>query len=99
MIKNYLRTLFRNVAKSKAYSLINVTGLSIGMAAALLIILWIQNELSMERFHEKEDRIYVMYNRDADVAGNRWAWGNTPKVLAPTLKADYPEVEDAVRFS
>ncbi len=99
MIKNYLRTLLRNFAKSKAYSLINITGLSVGMAAALLIILWIQNELRMERFHEKEDRIYVMYNRDADPEGNRWAWDNTPKILAPTLKADYPEVEDAVRFN
>ena len=99
MITNYLRTLFRNFAKSKAYSLINITGLSIGMAAALLIILWIQNEMSMERFHEKEDRIYVMYNRDSDGEGNRWAWDNTPKILAPTLKADYPEVEDVVRFN
>ncbi|MGS2738002.1 ABC transporter permease, partial [Sinomicrobium sp. M5D2P17] len=99
MIRNYLSTLFRNFAKNKAHSLINVTGLSVGMAAALLIILWIRNELGMERFHEKEDRIYVMYNRDADPEGNRWAWNNTPKVLAPTLKADYPEVEDAVRFN
>lgn len=99
MIKNYLRILFRNFTKSKAYSLINITGLSVGMAAALLIILWIQNELGMEQFHEKKDRIYVMYNRDADPEGNRWAWDNTPKILAPTLKTDYPEVEDAVRFN
>ncbi|MGS2764924.1 ABC transporter permease [Sinomicrobium sp. M5D2P9] len=99
MIRNYLSTLFRNFAKNKAHSLINLTGLSVGMAAALLIILWIRNELGMERFHEKEERIYVMYNRDADPEGNRWAWNNTPKILAPTLKADYPEVEDAVRFN
>ncbi|WP_257666729.1 ABC transporter permease [Parapedobacter tibetensis] len=99
MITNYLRTLLRNFAKNKAYSLINITGLSIGMAAAMLIIGWIQNELSMDRFHEKEDRIYVMHNHDSDPEGNRWAWNNTPKILAPTLKADYPEVEDAVRFN
>ncbi len=99
MVANYFSILLRNFAKSKVYSLINLTGLSVGMAAALLIILWIRNELGMERFHEHVDRIYVMYNRDSDPQGNRWAWGNTPKILAPTLKADYPEVEDAVRFN
>lgn len=99
MIKNYLKTLLRDFLKSRAYSLINIVGLSIGMAAVILIMLWVQNELSMERFHEKADRIYVMYNRDINPEGNRWAWGNTPKILAPTLKTDYPEVEDAVRFN
>ncbi|MEH6304343.1 ABC transporter permease [Olivibacter sp. CPCC 100613] len=99
MIKNYLKMLLRDFLKSKAYSLINISGLSIGMAAVILIMLWVQNELSMERFHEKEDRIYVMYNRDINPDGNRWAWNNTPKILAPTLKTDYPEIEDATRFT
>ncbi|HWV74598.1 MAG TPA: ABC transporter permease [Pseudosphingobacterium sp.] len=99
MIKNYLKTLLRDFLKSKAYSMINITGLSMGMAAVILITLWVQNELSMERFHEKAERIYVMYNRDISPEGYRWAWGNTPKILAPTLKTDYPEVEDAVRFT
>lgn len=99
MLKNYFKVLFRNIFKSKVFSLINLTGLSIGMGAAILILLWISNELSMERFHEKGDRIYVMYNRDADPSGKRWAWNNTPKVLAPTIKKDYPEVEDVVRYN
>ena len=99
MFKNYCKVLFRNIFKNKVFSLINLTGLSIGMGAAILILLWIANELGMERFHEKGDRIYAMYNRDADPAGKRWAWNTTPKVLAPTLKKDYPEVEDVVRYN
>lgn len=99
MLKNYLKVLFRNIFKSKVFSLINLTGLSIGMGTAILIFLWIENELSMDRFHEKSDRIYVMYNRDKDPSGQSWAWDNTPKVLASALKKDYPEVEDAVRYS
>lgn len=99
MFRNYLKVLFRNIFKSKVFSLINLTGLSIGMGTAILIFLWIGNELSIERFHEKADRIYVMYNRDKDPSGQAWAWDNTPKPLATTLKKDYPEVEDAVRFN
>lgn len=98
MFKNYLKTLLRNIRKNKTYSLINITGLSIGMAAAILILLWIQNEMSIERFHEKGDRLYLMYNRDKDPEGKAWAWPNTPKVMATTLRNDYPEVEDAVRY-
>lgn len=99
MLKNYLKVLFRNIFKSKVFSFINLTGLSIGMGAAILIFLWIDNELSMDRFHEKADRIFVMHNRDTDPSGKKWAWNNTPKVLGPTLIKDYPEVEDVVRFN
>ncbi|MBO9618392.1 MAG: ABC transporter permease [Niabella sp.] len=96
MIKNYFKTAFRNLWKSKGFTAINILGLAIGMAAALLILLWIENELSMDRFHAKGDRIYWMYNRDR-VANESWAWGNTSAPLAPALKKDYPEVEDVAR--
>lgn len=96
MIKNYFKTAFRNLWKSRGFTAINILGLAIGMAAAMLILLWIGNEWSMDRFHAKGDRIYWMYNRDR-VAGEAWAWGNTSTPLAPALKKDYPEVEDATR--
>jgi len=99
MIKNYFKIAFRNLWRNKSFSSINIFGLAIGMASALLIFLWMQNELSIDRFHKKGERIYVMYNRDKDAQGKTWAWPNTPKILAPTLKKDYPEVEDAVRFN
>jgi ABC-type antimicrobial peptide transport system permease subunit len=99
MIKNYFKIAFRNLWRNKGFTAINIFGLAIGMASAILILLWIQNELSIDRFHKKGDRIYMMYNRDHDAQGKAWAWPNTPKILATTLKKDYPEVEDAVRYN
>jgi predicted permease len=99
MFKNYFKAAFRNIRRNKGFSIINIAGLAVGMAAAMLILLWAQNELSTDRFYQKENRIYLMYNRDKDGAGNKWAWSNTPKILATTLKNNYPEVEDVVRYN
>ncbi len=99
MIKNYFKIAFRNLWKNQGFSAINIFGLAIGMASALLIFLWMQNEMSVDRFHKKGDRIYLMCNRDKDAEGKAWAWPNTPKILATTLKKDYAQVEDAVRFN
>ncbi len=99
MLKNYFKTAFRNLRRNKGFAFVNITGLAIGMAAAILILLWVQNELSTNRFYKKESRVYLMYNRDKDGEGNKWAWPNTPKILATTLKNDFPEVEDAVRYN
>lgn len=98
MFRNYFKIAFRNLWRNKGFSAINISGLAIGMASAILILLWIQNELSMDRFHKKGDRIYMMYNRDKDAQGNAFAWNTTSMIMAPTLKKDYPEVEDAVRY-
>ncbi|MBS1738390.1 MAG: ABC transporter permease [Bacteroidetes bacterium] len=99
MFKNYFKIALRNLWRNKAFSAINIFGLAIGMASVILILLWIQNEIGMERFHKKGERIYLMYNRDKDPDGKTWAWVNTPKILAPTLRKDYPEVEDVVRYN
>jgi predicted permease len=99
MFKNYFKSALRNFRRNKGFAFINIAGLAVGMAAAILILLWVQNELSTDRFYQKEDRIYLMYNRDKDGTGNKWAWPNTPKILATTLKNDYPEIEDAVRYN
>ncbi len=98
MLKNYFKIAFRNLWKRKGYSFINILGLTIGMASAILILLWIQNEMSFDRFFKKSDRLYTMYNRDK-FNGEVWAWNTTPKIMAPTLKHDYAEVEDAVRYN
>lgn len=99
MFKNYFKSAFRNLRRNKSFAFINIAGLAVGMTAAMLILLWAQNELSTDRFYQKENRIYLMYNRDKNSEGNVWAWPNTPKILATTLKNDYPEVEDAVRYN
>lgn len=98
MFKNYLKIAWRNLLRNKAFSVINIAGLAIGMASAILILLWIENELSHDRFHAKGDRIYTLNNRD-HFNGTYWAWASTPKILGPTIKQDYPEVEDAVRVT
>lgn len=98
MIKNFFKIASRSLWRNKVFSAINLLGLSVGMGCAILILMWIQHEMSVDRFHKKGDHIYQMYNRDKDAVGKIFAWPNTPKILAPTLKKDYPEVEDAVRF-
>src|SRR5690242_15022248 len=98
MLQTYFKTAIRNLKTNKGFSLVNIGGLSIGMAAAILILLWVQNELSTDRFYQKTGRIYWMYNRDKTQSGETMAGANTPRILAPTLKKNYPEVEDAVRF-
>ena len=68
------------------------------MASAILIFLWIQSELTYDRFHEKEDRIYEAWNR-AEFSGKLQCWNTTPKILARTVEKDLPEVERAVRVN
>ncbi|NII28868.1 FtsX-like permease family protein [Pseudoflavitalea sp. X16] len=96
MIKSFFRIAWRNMMRSKGFSSINIAGLVVGMASAILILLWIQNEVSYDQFHEKKDRIYEAWNR-AEFSGELNCWNTTPKVLARTLEKDLPEVEMAAR--
>jgi len=98
MFRNYLKVAFRNIRKYKIYSLINISGLAIGMACCVLIMLFIQDELSYDRYHEKADRIYRLVDSfDAEGELSRdFALSSAP--FAPTLIEDFPEVEDAVRL-
>jgi putative ABC transport system permease protein len=97
MMKTYIKIAWRNLMKNKSFSLINIIGLAIGMAGALLIALWLQNMLTMDRFHEKDDRLYVLSNRD-EFQGDKYAWTYTPKILGPSMAADFPEIEAFTRY-
>jgi len=81
----HLKIMLRNLQRGGIYSVINVGGLAIGMAAAILILAWIYHEWSYDRFHAKEKNIYVAYNR-ATVDGSVWCWDWTASPLGPTLK-------------
>ena len=96
MLKNFFKVAFRNLWRSKGFSAINIIGLAIGMGSAIIILLWIQNEVSYDQFHEKKDRIYEAWNR-ASFDGKLMSWNTTPKILARTLEKDLPEVEQATR--
>lgn len=98
MFRNFFKIAYRNLLRNKGFSLINIAGLSIGMASAILIILWIQNEVSYDQFHETKDRIYEAWNRSR-FDGKLACWNTTPKILARTLEHDLPEIERAVRVN
>jgi len=98
MFKHYLIAAFRGIKTNKLYSFINIFGLAVGMASSVLIFLWIEHEVSFDRFFSKAERIYLANNRDTS-GGEMTVWNNTSGPLAPALKKDYPEVEDAVRIN
>ncbi len=99
MFKNYLKIALRNMMRFKAYSSINIAGLAVGIACCLLIFLYVQDELSYDRFHEKGDRIFRLVD-SFDVEGDLsryFALSSAP--FAPALIEEFPLfVEDAVRF-
>jgi len=96
MITNLFKIAYRNLLRNKGISLINITGLAIGMAAAILILLWLQNEISYDRFHGNKNRIYEVWNRVA-FDGKISSWNTVSALTAPALEKDLPEVERAVR--
>jgi putative ABC transport system permease protein len=96
ILNSYLKVIVRNLARFKGFSFINISGLAIGMASAILILLWIQNEISFDQFHVKKDRIYVLYNR-AMINGKLECWPSVPTLLTPILQANYPQVEEVTR--
>lgn len=98
MFSNYFKIAFRNLLRNKTFSAINIFGLAIGMSSAVLILLWIQNEVSYDRFHEKGSRIYQAWNR-ATTNGETVSWTTTPKVLAKTMQQDFPEIEHVARVN
>jgi hypothetical protein len=71
MIKNIFRIIYRNISRQKGFTIINVSGLAVGMAASLLILMWVMDELSYEGFNEHADQIYVV-NQDQFYTGDRF---------------------------
>jgi len=98
LLRNYSKTISRNFLRSKTFSFVNITGLAIGMASALIILLWARNEMSYDLFHEKKDRIYQVLSRGS-FDGKPAIWPNTPMVMGPVLKKEYPQVEEMTRMN
>ncbi len=96
MLLNYFKTALRNILRNRFHALINITGLSIGMAAGILILMFVWDDLRFDRFHEKSERIYRVIREVPD-------WGMSlalnPLPMANALKIDLPEVEEAVSFT
>lgn len=94
MFRNYLKVAFRNIVRHKAFSILNIAGLAIGMACSILILLWVQNELSYDRFHSKADQLYRLTCNVGDFKA-----AVSPAGMAPGLKMEMPEIETIVRLS
>jgi putative ABC transport system permease protein len=97
MFKNYLKIALRNIVKNKLYSFINIGGLAIGLTCTILILLWVQDELSYDKFNTNADVLYRV-NWDFNWNGNEGIGPGTPPPLAAKLVTDIPEITDAVRL-
>jgi ABC-type antimicrobial peptide transport system permease subunit len=96
MIQNYFKIAFRNVLRHKGFTLINVTGLSVGMALCILIMLWVQDELSYDRFHENTDSIYRVLAMDIDEIRESLSAGS-PSPVGPALVDNFAEIKKFTR--
>lgn len=107
MFKNYFKVGIRNVLRHKAFSFINITGLGVGIACCILIMLYVKDELSYDKYHENYDNIYRVLHtyRHAENPGTLppptpqefQVWGGAP--VGPALKADFAEIESYFRFT
>jgi hypothetical protein len=93
MFRSYLKVALRALRRQKGYTFINIIGLTVGMACFILIGLWVKDELSFDRFHEKKDRIFRVVNKTEDSEFIPFP----TYALAPQLKSLYPEVEEFAR--
>ena len=98
MIKNYFKIAWRNLWRHKRMTMINVAGLGIGMAATVLIVLWVQNELSFDKFQPDAQNIYRIKVRIPISKKETWVWENSQYVLGDFALRQIPEVADVARL-
>ncbi|MGE0931883.1 ABC transporter permease [Peijinzhouia sedimentorum] len=97
MFLNYLKITLRSLQRNKGYASINILGLAIGMAGAMLILLWIQHEVSFDRFHTNGNRLYEAYHR-VEFDGILHSSNYTSEPMGPALAQEYPETEETSRY-
>jgi len=95
MIKNYFKTALRSLLKNKFYSLINISGLAVGLATGIMLLLWVQNELSFDKFNNGYKNIYE-FSSHFKSNGENLTWKGVPGPLAVMAKS-IPEVQSMVR--
>ncbi|WP_341834220.1 ABC transporter permease [Chitinophaga pollutisoli] len=97
MWRNYIKIAFRNIWKAKQVTFVNVVGLSVAIAAAMLLCMTVYREFSFDNFHEKGDRIFSVY-KDIRYPDKADVIRNMPHPMGPAMKAELPGVKEAVRF-
>jgi len=96
LFANYLKLAWRKTRRRKGYSLLNISGLALGMACAILIFLWVSDELSYDRFHPNADRVFRVITIDRSAERAVFS-GESPSLIGPTLASEYPEVINFTR--
>jgi putative ABC transport system permease protein len=99
MIRNYLKVAIRNLLKYRGYTFINILGLAVGIAASVLIFLYVTHEMSYDTFHEKADRAYRITADWSNQGDSRIHQLGTPFILAQTIRDKYPQVEAITQLS
>ncbi|HET7178595.1 MAG TPA: ABC transporter permease, partial [Chryseosolibacter sp.] len=97
MLLSHVKVAFRNLARNKVYSFINMGGLALGITACILLVIWATDELSYDRFHTNADHIYRVI-ANFDNSGKHIIWTNTPAPIAAFAKTEVPDIEHAVRI-
>lgn len=97
MIRQYIKIAWRSLLKNRLFTFLNVMGLASGLAVALLLMLYVKNERSFDRYHGRADRIYRV-GLTATFDGKSEKWANVPNVVGPSMKEKIPEVEQQVRW-
>ena len=97
MIKNYFKIAIRNLIRNRTYSFINVTGLGLGLATGFIMLLWVNNEYSMNRYHTKADRIYQV-NAKLNFGADETIWENTPAPVAVYARENISDIEKTARL-
>ena len=97
MIKNYFKIAFRNLVKNKFYTSINIIGLAVGIATCLLILLYVLDELSYDRYNSKANRVYRV-NNEVKFGGNYFDLAQTPPLMGPVMVKEFPQVEQCARI-
>ncbi len=98
MVRNFFSITLRNISKNKGFTLINITGMAVGLAASLLILLWVQDELSFEKFNHNADTIYRI-EEDQFYSGERYHVTVTPYPSGPVWKQKIPEIKEQTRLN
>ena len=97
MLKNYIKTTYRNLLRSKGSSFITLFGLSVAIGCSILVYLFLDLNFSMDQFHENGDRVFMVQSVLGE-GDSQELWGYSPIPLGPALEADFPQIVRAVRW-
>ena len=98
MFKNYIKIALRNILRQKIYSFINISGLAVGMAVCIIILMWVNTEITFDKFNVNVSEIFLVTNYTTYGENTRFGTGNVP-ALGPALKAEYPEIVNSARLN